>query len=413
MLHLEILMNDTVRSLMNAIRTDRTLSCTRPWTSLEERSLVGDWQVCCFTSTILGVIHKNQDTELLTLWNNEAITGMRQAFAEGAISHHCPPDCPILIRKREFDPDWIEFYDYDPAEYKGFSQKFRENRERVLDAIANRRLRVDAFPVRLKLHPSNVCNLDCRMCNLDKHLREEIGEGWWRNIRQLFPYLEEIVVFGGEPFACRATREIVFGGELARHPQIHFSTITNGAILDEHILERLKGLRLGWFSFSLDSCDPANYPKIRVNAEYSRTFANIERFVRARDTGDIRIRKINALFVIQALNFREVARFIEWAHGLRIDPVFSLVTGTPELLGPIGEVRESLNAGIETADRLGMTSAAADLRSLLRELPRYERKLRRQKQYFRAFKVIDRDRVVSFFQRHNTFKRAVRRIMGI
>jgi len=406
-------MSERARALIDAIRNDPAIPCTRPWTSLEERSLVGDWQVCCFTPTILGVIRKNQDTDLLTLWNNEAVTGIRRAFIEGSFGRHCPPDCPILVRKREREPDHTDFYDYDPAEYGTFGAEFRENRERVLDSITNRRLRVDSFPVRLKLHPSNICNLDCRMCNLDKRLRDEVGEGWLRNMRRLLPYLEEIVVFGGEPFACPTTRGIVFGGEIARYPQVHFSTITNGAILDGRILERLKGMRLGWFSFSLDSCDPETYPKIRVNAEYARTFANIERFVRARDTGDIRIRKINALFVIQALNYREVSRFIEWAHDLSIDPVFSLVTGTPELLGPIGDVRERIEAGIGTADRLGLTSAAADLRSLLRALPHYERKLRRQKQYFRVFKIIGRDRVVSFFQRHNTLKQAVRKIMGI
>ncbi len=406
-------MTDSARAKIDAIRRDRSLLCTRPWTSIEERSLVGDWQVCCFTPTILGVIHKNADTDIMTLWNNDVIAGMRSDFTSGAMSRHCPADCPILVRKREREPDHTDFYDYDPAEYASFSSTFRENREKILDAIANRRRTVDAFPIRLKLHPSNICNLDCRMCNLDKDLRDEVGEGWRRNMRTLLPYLEEIVVFGGEPFACKTTREIVFGGELARHTQVHFSTITNGAIMDERILERLKGLRLGWFSFSLDSCDPGTYPKIRVNADHARTFANIERFIRARDAGDIRIRTVNANFVIQALNFAETSRFIEWAHGLGINPVFSLVTGTPELLERAADVRASMNEGIATAEKLGETAVAADLRSLLAVLPGYERQLRRQKIYFKAFKIVSRDRVVSFFQRHNTLKRAVRKIMGI
>jgi hypothetical protein len=405
--------NGRTQTLIEAIRSDRTLPCARPWTSIEERSLAGDWQVCCFTPTILGVIHKREDADLLSLWNGGKIADMRRAMADGGIARHCPADCPLLVRRREREKDHTDFYTYDPAEYETFGEAFRENRERVLEAIINRRIETDTFPLRLKLHPSNVCNLDCRMCNLDKSLRDEPGEGWFKNMRRLLPYLEEIVIFGGEPFACRTTREIVFGGELARYPQIHFSTITNGAVLDEKVLEKLKGLRLGWFSFSLDSCDPQTYPKIRVNAEYARTFANIERFVRARDGGALRIREINANFVVQGLNFREVPRFIRWAHSLRITPVFSLVTGTPELLGPIGDVRESLEEGIETADSLGVTSAAADLRTLLGELPRYERKLRRQRRYFRLFDVIDRGSVVSFFQRHNKLKQAVRKIMGI
>ncbi len=140
---------------------------------------------------------------------------------------------------------------------------------------------------------------------------------------------------------------------------------------------------------------------------------HIERFIRARDAGDIRIRTVNANFVIQALNFAETPRFIEWAHGLGINPVFSLVTGTPELLERAADVRAGMDEGIATAEKLGETAVAADLRSLVTKLPGYERQLRRQKVYFKVFKIISRDRVVSFFQRHNTLKRAVRKIMGI
>lgn len=403
----------TIDDRIQEVRTDRNILCTRPWTSLEERSLVGDYQVCCFINSIIGVIHKDADTDVMTLWNNEVITGLRQAFVDGTFHRFCPASCPVLIKKRGFDPEYSDFYDYDPAEYETFSAAFRENRERVIDSVAGRVLHVDTFPLRLKLHPTNICNLECRMCNLDKNLRQEIGEGYHRNIYKLLPYLEDVVVFGGEPFACKVTRDLVFGEEFRKYPQLHFSTITNGALLDEKILDKLKGLRLGWFSFSLDSCDEKVYPQIRVNSDYSRTFANIERFVRARDAGDIRVRKINGLFVIQALNIGEITGIIEWAHARGINPVFSLVDGSNELLDRIGEVRGSLEAGISRANELSIASTAAELRTLLRALPVYERRLKRQRLYFSVFKVVNRDRVVSFLQKHNRFKRVIRKIMGI
>jgi hypothetical protein len=406
-------MSKKIDDRIRDMRTDPSILCTRAWTSLEERSLAGDYQICCFMSTILGVIRKNADTDIMSLWNNEVMTGLRQAFVDGTFSRVCPSNCPVLVKKRNFNPEYTDFYSYDPAEYESFSAEFRDNREKVLDSIVERALRVDTFPLRLKLHPTNICNLECRMCNLDKSLRQEIGDNYLRNIHKLLPYLEEIVVFGGEPFACKVTRDLVFGEEMRKYPQIHFSTISNGALLDERILEKLKRLRLGWFSFSLDSCEERTYPLIRVNSNFARTFANIERFVRARDAGDLRIRTISALFVIQKLNFPEIAGFVEWAHSLRIEPVFSFVDGTNELLGHIGEVRGSLEAGKAKAAQLGLDSTVTELNTLLRNLPSYQQRLKRQRLYFSIFKVVDRDRIVSFLQKHNRFKRTIRKIMGI
>lgn len=406
-------MSKKIDDRIQDVQTDPSIPCTRAWTSLEERSLIGDYQVCCFINSILGVIQKNADTDVMSLWNNEVMTGLRQSFVDGTFSRFCPSSCPILIKKREFNPEYTEFYTYDPAEYESFSPEFRDNREKVLDSIIERAIRVDTFPLRLKVHPTNICNLECRMCNLDKSLRQEIGDNYFRNIYKLLPYLEEIVVFGGEPFSCKVTRDLAFGEEIQKYPQIHFSTITNGSLLDEKVLEKLKRQRLGWFSFSLDSCDERTYPQIRVNSNYTRTFANIERFVRARDTGDIRIRKISALFVIQSLNFREIPGFVEWANSLRVEPVFSFVDGTNELLGNIDGVRENLEAGIAKASSLGLDITVTELRALLRKLPSYESRLKRQRLYFSLFKIVNRDRIVSFLQKHNRFKRTIRKIMGI
>ena len=87
--------------------------------------------------------------------------------------------------------------------------------------------------------------------------------------------------------------------------------------------------------------------------------------------------------------------------------------GTNELLGHIGEVRGSLEAGKAKATQLGLDSTATELQALLRNLPLYERRLKRQRLYFSVFKVLNRDRIVTFLQKHNRFKRFVRKIIGI
>lgn len=49
----------------------------------------------------------------------------------------------------------------------------------------------------------------------------------------MMPYLEEVAVFGGEFLACRTTRRIVRGSEMAYHPQVHYPVTTNGTLLTE------------------------------------------------------------------------------------------------------------------------------------------------------------------------------------
>ncbi|MDP2983797.1 MAG: radical SAM protein [Candidatus Latescibacter sp.] len=406
-------MSRSIGAQIQSLKSDKSVMCIRPWTSLEERSLVGDYQVCCWINSILGIVKKNSDTDIMPLWNNDTIRQIRRSFADGTFRAFCPDDCPMLIRKREFEPDFVDIYSYDPWEYDRFSEAFRSNCEKVIASAAEKRLVSDAFPLRLKIHPSNICNLDCRMCNLDKGLKEEVGEGYYRNIYRLMPFLEEIVIFGGEPFACKVSRDLIFGEEIRKHPQIHLSTITNGSLLDDKVMEKLEDLRLGWFSFSLDSCSEKTYPGIRVNAKYEKTFRNLKRFVEKRDRGEIRIRDILANFAIQATNYREIGEFIEYTHSLGIRANFTMVTGTFELLDRIDEVEACLRAGAAKAEALGEKLTAVELVYLLKKLPDYAEKLRKQRMYFKLFKIVDREKVVSFFQKHNRLKKTLRKIIGI
>lgn len=406
-------MSRSISAQIESLKSDKSIMCIRPWTSMEERSLVGDYQVCCWINSILGIVKKNSGTDIMTLWNNDISSFIRRSFANGAYRELCPDNCPMLIRKRKFEPDFIDLYSYDTDEYEQFSEEFRTNREKVIASISEKKLITDAFPLRLKIHPSNICNLNCRMCNLDKGLKEEIGDGYYRNIYKLMPFLEEIVIFGGEPFACKVSRDLIFGEEIRKHPQLHLSAITNGSLLDDRVMERLQDLRLGWFSFSLDSCNEKTYPGIRVNAKYEKTFRNLKRFVEKRDRGEIRIQNILANFAIQGTNFLEINEFLEYMHSLGIRANFTMVTGTFELLDHIGEVEASLRAGVKKADELGEKLTAVELEYLLKKLPDYAAKLRKQRMYFKLFKIVDREKVISFLQKHNQFKKTLKKIIGI
>jgi len=251
------------------------------------------------------------------------------------------------------------------------------------------------------------------MCFQDKSRKEEIGAVYYENTYRLMPYLEELIIFGGEPFACRTTREIIFGEKIKKFPHIHFSTITNGSLLDDRIIEKLKRLKLGSFSFSLDSCNEKTYEQIRINARYAITFSNIENFVRKRDNGEIRIRDIEANFTIQNNNYHEIKDFVRFAHSLNIRAAFGFVNDTYELHDMIDEVRMSMEEGIAEAQSLGDTAASGELKFLLNELPEYEAKIKKLNFYYKLLNIVDKDKVIYFMRRHNKFRLLVKKIMGL
>lgn len=85
------------------------------------------------------------------------------------------------------------------------------------------------------------------------------------------------------------------GGEPLLHPQIlmlidyarkakaSVGLITNGALLDPTIADKLLAIGVDSIEFSVDAADPETYAKIRVGLDYARVKRNILYSVRKRD----------------------------------------------------------------------------------------------------------------------------------
>ena len=247
----------------------------------------------------------------------------------------------------------------------------------------------------------------------DKQAKVTIGPSYRDALSRMLPYLEELVIFGGEPLACGFTREVLFGGMLAKHPQVHISAISNGTLLDAGTIDRLRHLRFGRISFSLDACRADTYETIRVGARHNETFANIERFIAARDKGDIRIREVEANFCIQRINYRELPEFVEYTAGLGMRAGFGFVTGADELHGCIDEVRDAMKAARDRAKTIGHTQADRELGYLLGQLPAYAAKIRKLHYYYKLNGLIKSDRFIFFMRRHNKLRLALRKLIGI
>ncbi|OGW57559.1 MAG: hypothetical protein A3D21_02535 [Nitrospirae bacterium RIFCSPHIGHO2_02_FULL_42_12] len=171
-------MNKNIKNQIDELRTRQKVRCTKPWTSLEERSVSGDYKVCCFIKRAIGHIDKLSDRDIMELRNTTEVQDLRSSIKNDRFGNWCPFGCPILhLRNQLFESQ--EFWDYDPEEYNKFSDAFRENRARMISDILEGKIELNTYPVRLKLYPSDFCNIDCRMCDLEKTNVVEVGDTYF------------------------------------------------------------------------------------------------------------------------------------------------------------------------------------------------------------------------------------------
>ncbi|MBN2738033.1 MAG: radical SAM protein [Spirochaetales bacterium] len=385
--------------------------CTRPWTTMEERHVFGEYRVCCWMQDLIGKSAKDETHDFMPLWKSEAVEKIRHKLIKGKSGDICTPFCPVIRNRRNYF-DKVEFFSYEPDEYSGFDSAFIENREKVIESILQKRVKIDTYPLRLKLHPSNLCNLNCRMCNLDRKSRVSVSKAYIDNLVKLLPYLENLDVFGGEPFCCETARWIMFSGILKHYPHTHFSTVTNGTLLNASALEQLKGVRLGNIEFSLDASTAETYEKIRIGADFKTTMENVDRFVKERDMGNVSVKYVGALFVIQDINYHEISSFIELTHSKGITPDFCFVGGSSELQFLIDEVKESIQEGIKKADQLNEGIVKANLNYLLQGYDGYIRQMQKIK-LASVFGEKWKSSLLGFFNRQPKLRRVVKKVFKI
>jgi len=392
------------------IRSDKTLPCIRPWIALEEVTVYGEYKFCCWLRDSIGRVPKDSRQDLMGLWNSPKIINARRTLSdrENDSDDLCDQTfCEALYPLRH------EFRDYTPEEYQSFGDVFRENRELTVSAIEQRELHLENYPTHLALTPSHTCNLHCRMCKQDSTYQAPSGDAYFKNVFALMPYLEDLFIVGGEPFACEVTKRILFGEEIMGYPQIYCSTVTNGTLLDDRMQEKLRHLRLGYFNFSLDSCRAETYHKIRRGAVFSKTIANLQKFIARANTGEIRIKHIFASFVVQKTNFEEIPEFVEFTHALGIQPIFRLILGSSELREFIPKVKQRIEEGIEKAEKLRSNSVWNSLGCILAALPHYEAIARQRALLDRLPINMDSAMVRRFFSRHRGIHNAAKYVLNL
>ena len=133
-------------------------------------------------------------------------------------------------------------------------------------------------------------------------------------------YLEEIKVFGGEPFFCDTSRALILNPHKPRWT--HTSFLTNGTLVTERVIEALEAVRPGHVDVSLDAADAENYERIRLRGNFDKALAGARRLVELGRRHSIRRFQVYADFVIHESNYRGFERFIALCADVGLIPNF-------------------------------------------------------------------------------------------
>lgn len=167
-----------------------------------------------------------------------------------------------------------------------------------------KKTRLTYLPVRLWVEATSVCNLRCVMCP-NKDLKKE-EKGFMK-----FPLFQKII---DEAKDFVFDINLIHRGEGLLHPEFprlvryaHEAGIrtkfhTNATLLDAEKSRQLIEAGLDQISFSFDGYDGAVYEKIRVNADFEKTVANIVRFLETKQA----LKSKKPLAILELINFPDL-----------------------------------------------------------------------------------------------------------
>ena len=254
---------------------DRGTFCHAPSINLNfDQS--GQVTACCYNRKfVLGTYP--QDT-VQAIWNGEKRKELERYLAQDDLSHGCG-QCQQQLRA---------------GNLVGMRANYFHSKN--IPSSPGTSWHDTRMPKLMEFELSNVCNLECVMCNghassLIRKNREKLpplanpyDDAFVEQLRPFLPHLGKAVFVGGEPFLNKLYYKIWDVMADSPHPP-KVALVTNGSILNDKVKDVVRKLRID-IAVSVDSLDPANYEEIRINADYGQLRRNLDWFLaNARETG--------------------------------------------------------------------------------------------------------------------------------
>jgi len=210
----------------------------------------------------------------------------------------------------------------DPAKNKELSH--RESRDNKTS--------LKSYPHRCYLEITNQCNLRCPMCGQSwfEGKRSYIPDEVLAKIKEIYPYLQEINVFGfGESLVDKRFFNIL--ADIP--PHIRKKYVSNGLLINAQAAEKMVDLQLHELFISLDSATEETFQFVRGQKGFQRIIENIKELNRIKKEKNSQYPIISLAYTFYRRNIEEFFQFMELAHSLEIPRITGdyLIVYRPEL----------------------------------------------------------------------------------
>lgn len=284
----------------------KQIFCSKPWTSFEVEH-DGTVSPCCMAKVACGNVNSNSISEL---WNGEGFRYFRQKMASGEWQDVCRPECPRL--RGSIDDSVFPQQDT-------FSANYIKNQAE----IASRAVVLESWPRIWKTTASTFCNLDCVMCYQDRNDLRALPENFFEQMEILYPFMQEVQVIGGEPFAIKRLRSLLADFPKERFPDARFAIVSNGTVHDPKTIDIVRRLNVSWMSISVDAATAPTYARIRRGGDFENTMTGVRKWIAlGREKGFF----VHLAFCVMRDNVTEMPAFAELGRELGADVLFGRVS---------------------------------------------------------------------------------------
>jgi len=231
--------------------------CYAPFKSLTF-FLAGDIMACWHNKQyLLG--HYPEDN-ISDIWFGEKLKKLREHIINNDLTYGCE-ECEKHIKSSDFYSAGAWRYDYLS-------------------------LKKSKYPVSMDFQISNICNLECIMCNGEysitvrqnrelKHpYTNPYDDSFIKQLEPFIPHLHEASFSGGESFVINQYYNI-WEKIYEINPNVVISVTTNGSTLNNRAKNILEKLKFN-ITLSLDSVNKENYEFIRKNGNFENLISNFE-----------------------------------------------------------------------------------------------------------------------------------------
>jgi len=291
------------------------LFCHAPFTSMNFEQN-GDVSICCYNRS--DTIGSYPDNSLIDMWYGHKADQIRAYLKKNRLPKGCNI-CQTEFINKNFGALYSIKYDYLADDI------YYDNANRFMP-----------MPKVMEFEISNVCNLECIMCegyysssirkNRDKlpPLNNPYDAQFVKQLEPFIPHLTEAKFLGGEPFLIQIHYQI-WDLIIKLNPDINVSITTNGTVLNSKVKNFLEQLNAS-IIVSVDSLDRENFESIRVNAKFDQVMENLNYFMEyTKRKGTV----LSFAVCPMQQNWKEIPSLLEFCNERDIDICFNIVL-TPE-----------------------------------------------------------------------------------